>query len=75
MAFESMVEDIEDLLNCNDKTDVQQIDTIKANILIQELKQRLGKEKCLLKNIQMQQTSSFKNLVKDYHGESSSTYS
>jgi hypothetical protein len=23
----------------------------------------------------MQQTSSFKNLVKDYHGESSSTYS
>ena len=40
------MEDIQDLLDCNDNTDVQQKeDNIRANIFIQELKQRWGKEK------------------------------
>ena len=40
------MEDIQDLLDCNDKTNVQQKEAgMKANFLIQELKQRLGKEK------------------------------
>jgi hypothetical protein len=46
MAFEWPMEDIQALFDCNGKTDTQQIDdTIKASILIQELKQRLRKEK------------------------------
>jgi hypothetical protein len=40
------MEDIQDSLDCNAKTDVQHKEaTMKANILIQELKQRVGKEK------------------------------
>ncbi len=39
------MEDIQDLLHCNDKTDVEQKEaSMKANIWIQELKHRLGKE-------------------------------
>lgn len=40
------MEDIQDLLDCNGKSDIQQKgDTIKANIWKQNLKQRLEKEK------------------------------
>jgi hypothetical protein len=44
--LEWLVEDIQNLLDCNGKTNVQQKeDRTKANVLIQELKQRLRKEK------------------------------
>jgi hypothetical protein len=44
--LEWLWEDIQDLLDCHDKPDVQQIDdSIKASILIQELKQRFKKKK------------------------------
>jgi hypothetical protein len=44
--FEWLMEDIQELFDCNCKTHEQQTDdTIKASILIQELKQRLRKEK------------------------------